>query len=141
FKPNRYSSQGDPCPCLLVHESTAATRKHTRAVAQQTCHDAALSVAERVLAVPGENFCDRQARRGFDLLIGIDKFEAELLRETPAGRGLARSHEPDEDNRAPPERRHERSHAPVARAIRVCLGSRCDAAAHAVKCSMWASPI
>src|SRR5580704_3655286 len=132
FKPNRYSRRGDPGPCLLVHEGAAATGKHTRAVAQQTRHDAALSVAERVLSVPRENFCDRQARRGFDLLIGIDEFEAELLRETPAGRGLARSHESDEDNRAPPERRHERRHAPVTRAVRLCPGSRCDAAAHPV---------
>ena len=132
FKPNRYSRQGDSGSCLLVHEGAAATRKHTRAVAQQTRHDAALSVAERVLSVPRENFCDRHARRGFDLLIGIDEFEAKLLRETPAGRGLARSHESDEDNRAPPERRHERGHAPVTRAVRLCLGSRCAAAAHPV---------
>src|SRR6202047_5056609 len=27
FKPNRYSRQGDPGPCLLVHEGAAATRK------------------------------------------------------------------------------------------------------------------
>ncbi len=130
FKPNRYSRQGDLGPRLLVHEGAAATRKHTRAAAQQTRHDAALSVAEIVLAVPRENLRDRHARRGFDLLIGIGEFEAKLLRETPAGRGLARSHESDEDNRAPPERRHERGHAQVTRAVRLCQGSRCDAAAH-----------
>src|SRR3984893_7127668 len=141
FKPNRYSRQGDPGPWLLVHEGAAATGKHTRTVAQQTRHDAALSVAERILSVPRENFCDRQARRGFDLLIGIDEFEAKLLGETPAGRGFARSHESDEDNRAAPECRHERGHAPVTRAVRLCFGSRFYAAAPPANCSMWPSPI
>src|SRR4029453_5481428 len=82
FKPNRYSRQGDPGPCLLVHEGPAATRNDTRAIAQQTRHDTALPVAESVLSMTRENFCDRQTRRGFDLLIRIDDFEHNLPCQT-----------------------------------------------------------
>src|SRR5439155_13737540 len=86
LKPDRYSTRRDTGPRLPAHKSAAAGGNHSWRSAQEAGHDAALSIAEEILTVPREDFADRHARRGFDLSIRIDKFEAEHLCEAPARR-------------------------------------------------------
>ncbi len=71
------------------------------ALAQQLERDLLLGGAEGRLAVLGEDLLDRLARAQLDLAVDVDRQRAEPGRDRPGGRGLARSHEADADDRPP----------------------------------------
>ncbi len=91
-------------PRLGVHEGAAAERQHQRVAGQQPADHPALAGAEVALAVAGEQFGDRAARRQLDLRIGVAERQAQSRRQPPADRGLAGAHQPDQDDAATGER-------------------------------------
>ena len=90
---------------LVVHEGAAAGGEHDRPFLQQAGDHPALAVAKMVLAVDGEDFGDRHAGCGLDLVISIAERQLERLREPAAHGALSGTHETDE---------HERSRAEPA---------------------------
>ena len=123
FKPNRYARFGNPRSGLFIHEGAAAGGQNARTLVQKTGHDAAFPVAEIRLSMPHENFRNRHAGRGFDFGICIDEGKIEHLRQPAAIGGLARAHEPDEDDRTVPQGLHQLSGAPVRRVLRLPICS------------------
>ena len=76
---------------------------------EQLRHDALLALAERRLALAVEELRDRHTQLALDLPVRVHRRDAQHLRRRPGRGGLARPHEPDEDERrlrAP--RRHRR---------------------------------
>ena len=81
---------------LGVHEGAAAERQHQRIAGQQAADHPALAVAERRLAVAGEQFGDGAAGGQLDLGVGVAERQAEPRGQPPADRGLAGAHQPDQ---------------------------------------------
>ena len=104
FQPHRHAALGDAPARLLVEEGAAAGRQHLGAVVEQTGDHAALAVAKVRFAEALEDLGDRHLRAGFDLVVGVDEGEAELLGEPFADRGLARPHHADEHDRPATQR-------------------------------------
>src|ERR1700733_4028081 len=103
FQPDRYAVLRDTLARFLVHEGAAAGRDDPRAFPQEALQDASLAVAKISLPVTGKDLRNRHARRQFDLRIGIDEIEAELLGEATSDRSFAGSHQTDENDRASAE--------------------------------------
>ena len=114
LEPDRDRRGDDAGPGLLVEIGAAARSDHPRPLRQQSSHHPALAVAERGLAVLGEDVGDGHAGRPLDLGVGIDELEPETTGETAPRRGLAATHQADEDDRAFAQGLHERRGAPIA---------------------------
>ena len=88
-------------PRLGVHIRPAPGRQHQRIARQQPPDHPPLPVAERRLAIAGEDFRDGAAGRRLDLRIRIAERQAEPGRQPLADRGLSGPHQPDQHD-APP---------------------------------------
>ncbi len=97
LEPERDGMVADQPARLRLDERAAAGGDDALALADQPRQHPPLAVAEIGFAMGGEDFGDGHAMGGFDLVIRIDEGQAEPLRETPADRGLARSHHADEN--------------------------------------------
>ena len=104
LQPDRHAALGDAPARLLVEEGAAAGRQHLGAAVEQTGDHPALAVAKIGLAEPLEDLGDRHLRAGLDLVVGVDKGQAELLGEPFADRGLAGPHHADEHDRPAAQR-------------------------------------
>ena len=83
-QPNRHSRVAHDRPRLGIHEGTAAERQHQRIAGEQPVNDPAFAGTEVALAIAGEQFRDRAARRQLDLGVGIAERQAQARGQTPA---------------------------------------------------------
>ena len=90
---------GDAGARCLVHEGAAPGRHHARSAGKEARDHPALAVAEVVFAMPPENVGDRHAGSLDDLLVDVDKGQAEPDREPASDRRFARAHHADKDDR------------------------------------------
>ncbi len=95
-EPDRDAAFAHPLARARIHEGAAAGGQHERTLVEQTRHDPPLPVAKIGLAEPREDFRNAEAGGGGDFGVGVDEFEAELLRKTMADRAFARAHHADE---------------------------------------------
>ena len=105
LQPHRDATALDLLARLLVDEGAAASRNDPRTGAQQALDDPRLEGAELLFAIGGKEFADRHARDALDLIVGVDEGQPELVCGHAADRRLAGSHQADEDEIAPSQRR------------------------------------
>jgi hypothetical protein len=84
-----------------LHEGTAAGGDDLGRAIDQPGDHSPLAVAEMRLAEALEDVGHGHAGGGLDLVIGIDEGQAHALRQAPADRRFARTHQPDQHDRLP----------------------------------------
>ena len=72
-----------------------------RRLLQKPRDDAALAVAKHRFAAVAENFLDRLAGGGLDLVVRIEKRQVQPGGQAPPDFGLAGAHQADENDRPP----------------------------------------
>ena len=72
-----------------------------RRLLQQPRDDAALAVAKHGFAAVAEDFLDRLAGGGLDLVVRIEERQVQPGRQAPSDLCLARAHQADENDRPP----------------------------------------
>ena len=102
-QPYRDAAPCDPRAGGRVHERAPAGRENMRRLLQQPRDDTALAVAKHGFAAVAENFLDRLAGGGLDLVIRIEERQVQPDRQAPSDFCLARAHQPDQDD-CPPRR-------------------------------------
>ena len=85
---------------VLTVRGAAAEREHRVRAVEEAGDDVMLDVAERRLAVRGENLPDRAPGALLDHQVAVHERQPEPVGEHPAHRGLARAHEADDDDHA-----------------------------------------
>src|SRR5271166_2151914 len=112
-QPQRYPVPTDHGAGQGIHKGAAAGGQDLHRLGQKPGDDSTFAVAKDALAAIGKNLLDRLAGGGFDLLIRIEKRQAEPQREAAPDLGFAGAHQPDQNDGPARDKAPEHQGLPV----------------------------